>query len=370
MRMRFAVCLVLCVASAPCRAATLYYVAPNGSKRNDGSARRPFATIQEAAARVFPGDTVIVKDGVYHSAEGDDCCVIVDRSGTPEKPITFRAEHKWGAVLDGKNYTTGFGWDFGKYASHIIVEGFELKSFLRGGFWDNSGAHHIAMRGNHVHHIGNVETTTDQGEDGAFDGSLARYIVYDGNVFHDIGRTGPPTENFNHDHAIYSCGKHLIITNNVFYDCNAGCGLNLAGYKTVDDVVVSNNVFAFGYKRGHVVLWMPCHNVLIQNNIFYRPAVANAINFSSDDLQNVTIRNNLVFGGGLKGDDKGACKVVGNLIGDDPMFVNAQDHDFRLKPGSPAIGAGIAERARRQTWRVNRAPWAMAATSARMSNEK
>jgi hypothetical protein len=29
----------------------------------------------------------------------------------------------------------------------------------------------------------------------------------------------------------------------------------------------------------HIVLWQPCHNITIQNSIFYQPAVPNAIGF-------------------------------------------------------------------------------------------
>lgn len=166
--------------------------------------------------------------------------------------------------------------------------------------------------------------------------------MYDGNVWHDIGRTGPPTVHFNHDHAIYNCGDHTIITNNIFYNCNAGWGIHMAGYDTVDDVVVSNNVFAYGYKRGQLILWQPCHNIIIQNNIFYKPAVRNAINFLSNDLQNIIIRSNLVFGGGLKDDDdNGVSQVTGNLVGLDPLFRDADNYDFRILPDSPAIDAGI-----------------------------
>jgi len=64
----------------------------------------------------------------------------------------------------------------------------------------------------------------------------------------------------------------------------------------------------------------------------------------SNDLQNITIRNNLVFGGGLKGDDDhDVPQVMDNLIGIDPLFRDAENYDFRISPGSSAIDAGIAK---------------------------
>ncbi len=324
----------------------MYYIAPDGSDGNDGSAGHPFATIQKAADIAKPGDTVIAKDGAYTAANSDGCGVVVDCVGTAEQPITFRAEHKWKAVMDGQNDRARYGWVIEGNARYVTIEGFEIKEFASHGMTSNSGAHHITVRGCHFHHIGNIETTTHYGLDGIYDNSDTSYHVYDGKVFHDIGRTGPPEVLFNLDHGIYTCGKHNIITNNIFYNMNAGWGVQVAGYHTVDDLLISNNVFAYGNKRGHIVLWQPCHNILIQNNIFYRPAVENAINFFEADLVNVVIRNNLVFGGGLKdSDDNGVCQLRDNIVGKDPLLVDVAAFDFHLEPGSPAIDAGIADRA-------------------------
>jgi len=335
-----AILLVPAAAAFPVHSAlgATHYVSPNGDDHGAGTQVAPFKTIQHAADVVKPGDTVVVQDGVYSGNSTN--LVTVKRSGTAEAPITFRSENRWGAVLDGSNVKHSCV-SLGR-VSHVAVEGFEMRGAPWGGVWSNAGAKHIVVRRNHVHQIGNRDTTSHYGICGVFEGSQSSYHAYDGNVFHDIGRTGPPTQSFNHDHAIYNCGDHTTITNNMFYNCHAGWGVHMAGYKTVQDVVVSNNVFAYGNKRGHLILWQPCHKILIQNNIFYKPAVKNAINFLSRDLRDITIRNNLVFGGGLKDDDDhGVCKVADNLVDRDPLFRNPDKYDFRLLAGSPAIDAGI-----------------------------
>jgi hypothetical protein len=337
--------LVLALA-APAMAATTYYVAPQGSDSDPGTREKPFATIQRAADVVNPGDTVIVRDGVYTDLDNEGTMVRVRRSGTPGAPITFRAEHQWRAVLDGQDNKGKYAWSLWheKELSYVNIEGFEIKDFASHGFSLQSNTHHILIKGNHVHHIGNIETTTHYGLDGSYDSESTSYITYNGNVFHHIGRIGPAPQNFNLDHGIYACGDHNVIINNVFYDNNAGWGVQVAGYDTVDDLLISNNTFAWGKSRGHIVLWQPCHNITIQNNIFYQPAVPNAINFFEAPLKNVVLRNNLVFGGGLKDDDDdGACQLVDNIAGKDPRFVNPAKRDFHLRPGSPAIGAGIAD---------------------------
>lgn len=52
---------------------------------NDGSAERPFATIQQAASIAEAGDTVIIGGGVYHET------VKPANNGTASNPITFKA---------------------------------------------------------------------------------------------------------------------------------------------------------------------------------------------------------------------------------------------------------------------------------------
>ncbi len=322
------------------------YVSPSGDDANPGTAEKPWRSLKKAAEAVKPGDTVIVRDGVYTAAAGEECVVTVRRGGTADQPIVFRAEHKWGAVVDGRDNATKLGWNLGREARYVTIEGFEIRNLSACGIDSNAGTDHLTVKGCHIHHIGNIETTTRYGLDGIFDNADTSYHVYEGNVFHHIGRTGPSSVLFNLDHGIYTCGKHHTIVNNVFYHMNAGWGVQVAGYKTVDDLLISNNTFAFGNKRGHIVLWQPCHNVLIQNNIFYKPAVPNAIAFVSAELANVVLRNNLVFGGGLKDDnDHEACLVSGTIQDRDPLLVGPERGDFHLKAGSPALGAGIGDRA-------------------------
>jgi hypothetical protein len=305
-------------------------------------------TIQAAADAAGPGDTVLVRDGTYtdDASSPDNVVVRINSGGTADAWITIRSQNPEGAIIDGQDNTTGYGFSFGNNVGYVCIEGFEITGLESHGIMINSsGDHHITCRRNRIHHIGNIETETQYGIDGCFDNDACSFITYEANVFHNIGRTGPATVNFTLDHGIYTCGDNNTVVNNIFYDCNAGWGVQVAGYETVDNLVISNNVFAYGYKRGHIILWLPCSNITIQNNIFFEPAVSASINFLSDDLQDITIRNNLYFGGELKDNDDNGVSVLNDNLESDPLFMDPENGDFHILEGSPAIDAGIADNA-------------------------
>lgn len=76
-------------------AANAYYVANDGDDANNGrSPTTAWRTVAQAWARIGPGDTLVVRDGMYGPLD-------VRTSGQPGAPITVRAEHDGAAVFDG-----------------------------------------------------------------------------------------------------------------------------------------------------------------------------------------------------------------------------------------------------------------------------
>jgi len=185
------------------------YVSPSGDDTNPGTAEKPWHSLQKAAEAVKPGDTVIVRDGVYTAAGGEECVVTLRRGGTADRSVIFHAEHKWGAVVDGRGNATKLGWNLGREARYVTIEGFEIRNLSACGIDSNAGTDHLTVRGCHIHHIGNIDTTTRYGLDGIFDNADTSYHVYEGNVFHHIGRTGPPSVLFNLDHGIYPAANTI-----------------------------------------------------------------------------------------------------------------------------------------------------------------
>ncbi len=88
--------------------ATTWYVAANGSDSNAGTKEYPFLTIQKAQSYVAPGDTVLIRGGIYrmqpsqiHSYSRIQAFVtLLDKSGTNGKRIRYWAYPNERPVFD------------------------------------------------------------------------------------------------------------------------------------------------------------------------------------------------------------------------------------------------------------------------------
>ncbi len=85
-----------------------WYVAPAGDDAASGSIAQPFATVQRAQQTVEPGDTVFLRGGTYLMKESQIArkkgifayLTVLDKSGTAEKRITYRAYQEEQPVFD------------------------------------------------------------------------------------------------------------------------------------------------------------------------------------------------------------------------------------------------------------------------------
>jgi hypothetical protein len=328
-----------------------HYVDPAGSDGNPGTSTAPWRTIQHAADVTSPGDTVIVNDGVY---TGGGNVVTISRSGTAAGWLVFRSAHLWGAVIDGQNNGSTVGIEIN--GNYIRVEGFEVRYTSRygidayGGSESVGGNHDITVVQNHIHDIGHICT----GDVGGIVGvdAYSDNLTIERNVIHDVGRLGPgeqgcvePNANWqNHDHGVYhGIGNNLVIRNNVFYNFTHGWAIqryNGNGAVTTGLTIV-NNTFAFPnpWRDGQIIIATGVTNLLIANNIFYQPTTA-GVWFDTGGLSNVTLSNNLSFGGAVSEGLSGMTSV-GNVVNVDPRFVSVSGPDFHVQSGSPAIGAGM-----------------------------
>ena len=75
---------------------------PQASDDGDGTRERPWKTINRAAAKVAPGDIVVIRDGIYREQ------VVIKNSGTEQAPIRFEAASGARVVLTGADRLTGW----------------------------------------------------------------------------------------------------------------------------------------------------------------------------------------------------------------------------------------------------------------------
>src|SRR2546421_9079 len=320
-----------------------------GNDANAGTSTAPWRTIQHAADAANPGDTVIVNDGVY---TGGSNVVTVGRSGTASAWLVFRAAHRWGAVLDGRNNASAVGFEIN--GSYVRVEGSEVGGPSRYGI-DAYNGHDVDVVANNVHDVGHV-CTDDVGGRVGID-AYARNLTIERNVVHDVGRFGPgeqgcspSTGNWqNHDHGIYQGSEYsgqsdnLVVRNNIFYHFTHGWAIQRydGSGTSVNGLTIVNNTFvgANPWRDGQIIIATGASNVVISNNIFYQPTTA-GIWFDTGGLTNVTVSNNLSFGAAVSTGLSGVASA-GNLVNVDPRFVSASGLDFHVQSGSPAIGAGM-----------------------------
>ena len=266
-----------------CHGAQLY-VDVNAPANGNGSAAKPFNKIQKAADSVNPGDTVIIKPGVYFET------VHLKRFGTKDAPITFRADKiqknrvivtgadkairtkavKW-QLHDEKTLTSCAstahpypprvlysGVDLYSYKSLKLLMTFEAKPGVpgprHGYFYDRKTQKlYVRLRADGKYgpsdpnqHVMAVAPTKGQHNDGEKADSVyynfglkgtpgkSLNVIIDGITFETPSRT-----------AVYVCGNDVTVRNCLFAGCMAGgvCGRFLgASDEKERNLIASNNV--------------------------------------------------------------------------------------------------------------------------------
>ncbi len=354
---------------APQAMSTDYYVATNGSDSNNGSIDHPWLSLNHAIEVAGAGDAILMRAGTYTTNE-----------------VWIRGDRGMGGAngqfLTIKNYpgeTVSVGGSrriIIDNASYLRIEGLELRPTYR-----------ISGGGVGIQIVNN-RFVGSQADYGVIE-MVGDEILIEGNHLEITG--GGDTQ----DHGIYlHYGKNIIIRNNFIsgasgygihiYDEDKGTG-EIKRYENIlvednyivnsreragimigahdatvemDGITIRNNVIANNNYPGIFIKYEPSSNVSIFNNIFYGNTdgiyILTGINkltvrnnifdangeghiYISGSVSNATVSNNLYsqpesIGSGLT--DSKPCYG-------DPLFVDADEGDFSLQKGSPAIDAGI-----------------------------
>jgi hypothetical protein len=215
-----------------------YYVATNGADANSGTTTNaPWRTIQHAADMLAPGDTALVRGGIYNEA------VTFHVSGSAAGGyVTFQSYPGETAIVDGTglpipqlDYAAGL-FEFTN-ASYVVVQGFEIRnyqtnstSYVPAGIDITGAPHDLTFISNRVHNIANLNTSSGANAYGiAVHGTLPQAIsnlVFRSNEIYS--NTTGQSETFSLDG---NCDG-FDISGNLVHD-NNNIGIGFIGYEGV-----------------------------------------------------------------------------------------------------------------------------------------
>ncbi|HYD48400.1 MAG TPA: right-handed parallel beta-helix repeat-containing protein [Terriglobales bacterium] len=294
--------LLLCGTAVPVDAAT-YYVKNGGSNAANGlSPATAWATLNYAADRVMPGDTVRVQNGSYQG-------FYLDRSGSPGSPITFLAD---GAEVQitSDNGTTPDGINV-EGAAHVVIDGFQVHNRTRSGI-RVALSEFVTIRNCNTGHNGRWGIFTGFADDLTIEHNQTHHSVLEHGIYVSNSGDRPVIRN-NHSYDNYANGIHMngdesqggdgvisnaLVENNIIHGngTGGGSGINMDG---VSNSIVRNNLLYDNHASGISLYRIDGatgsrNNLVINNTIINASNARWCINISGGSTGN-TLRNNILY---------------------------------------------------------------------------
>lgn len=380
-----AVLFLSLLAYSPPTSGSVYFVdSMHGSDKNTGTtADKALRSISKVNALAFlPGDTICFARGGQWVGQ-----LNIRHSGAKDKPITYTAYGK-GPDPVIRNPGDPSGATVSITADWIIVEHFQLREAhdygvaIRRGADHNivrqveatlvgmgigvSGRHNLVTR-NYTHDLTIIRSTPGGDDDyGAvgiwlfdsnnevsynrmvnckapsldygFDGGMVEFYgdVDSSYVHHNWGENcvgafevGGKGDTLTGNLVAYNISVNNLVSGG--FHIGGKFGVRLENFRVENNVFIETSAreYTIGLWRGDSVM----SDIRYRNNIFYIP------NHHFISKQSGFIHeNNLYYLGG--GTDSGFTPGPGEIFAD-PLFVNVGARDFHLRPGSPAIDAGV-----------------------------
>jgi len=245
----------------------------------------------------------------------------------------------------GRIYATAVGVWAGK-SSYNTIQHNEISDFLYTGIsvgwswgYQPSSAHHNIIEFNHVHHLG-FGVLSDMG--GIYTLGISPGTRICNNLFHHI-------ESYSYGGwGIYpdEGSTDIVIENNVVYRTKDGSFHQHYG----KDNIVRNNIFAFSRLRQIVRTRDEAHRSFVfeHNIVYYTTGTLLGSNWAGDRSRYGLDYNDYWDTSGRPVTFVKATFAQWQAKGQDthsiiaePLFVDAANYDFRLKPDSPALKMGF-----------------------------
>jgi len=254
---------------------TDFFVAPDGHNSNNGTIEQPWRTIQHAANLAAPGDTINIAKGNYSPFK-------ITKSGTKDKPISFRANNAYidafkGGVRDGIEI---------RKANYITIKGFEIRHANRAGISAVSCSN-ITIEWNKLLENNNW---------GVFTGFCNNLIIRHNITAKSVTQHGIYVSNTSSDIQVY---------NNHSFD-NAAAGIQLNADKSMggegiikNAVIYNNNIHHNGLRGGAAINLDGVQYSKIFNNLIYNNYGTGIAVFKGDGAEgskfNQIIHNTIVM---------------------------------------------------------------------------
>jgi hypothetical protein len=222
--------------------------------------------------------------------------------------------------------------------AYNILDGFRITNAYGEGIGIYGGRNNT-IRNCEIDHNG-LANPTESGHSGVYTSELSSGNSYIGNSSHENGNPNTSVKG----HGFYASGfNNETYVNNVAYG-NYGFGIQIASYRAISNMIVSNNTLVGNGKSG-IVLYSPSEsfaNAQINNNITVQNREYGVLIYQATG-SGVALDSNLAFG-----NSRGRLYQANSSLGytsarwteADPQFVAPSD--FRLLGQSPAIDRAIS----------------------------
>jgi len=235
-----------------------YYISPTGNDANSGTSEaQAWATFDRAWQDIYPGDTLVLLDGIYYQSLRPN-----KRNGTSDNPITIRAKNDGQAIIDGQ-YTRipvqlGETWP-GPIGNYFVIEGIVARNSSSSVYFIWGGQHNILRR------VSGYNANTD-------DNNHVFSIWADNNLIEDCIAGGTGRKMI----MIYEGQNNIIrrcIADWSSWDGRDFCGVSWPNGGNIHIYNADNNIVENSIAVGPVAKW----SVLIQANDTSVQAVGNKI---------------------------------------------------------------------------------------------
>jgi len=233
----------------------VYYVDTKGNDNSPGTPRKPFRTVQKAVDIAGPGDTIVVRPGLYRER------IVVGNKGTADKPLIIEGER--GATLHGGDIAKGW-----KHLGNGLYKTENLPYQPLVMIWNDHFVLHVRKQwaGEYIdagklYLFGNPKPEDWDGIEVLFtsdaDQAWVRTRNNENPNEHQV--TLAPRANMGGATVTLKSAKHVILRGFVIKGGDAGVYM-----KRASDNIIENNFIAHGKNGIH--LHYRCHRNTIRNN--------------------------------------------------------------------------------------------------------